>query len=164
MLFGMIQFGVVFAGWTSLRNAVQTGARMAAIGDFGSFANQPASPAPCPALVAAEQYGLPGSDATADAYCAIVAQIGAPIGTAASSTAAPYPEVGLLVSDDTTESGLSSEVLTVCARVPAQNLTGLFNFGLSSTSQFLIEDLNLPANQTIDPNGYDPYDICQPPS
>jgi hypothetical protein len=32
MLFGMIQFGLVFAGWAQLRNAVQTGARLASVG------------------------------------------------------------------------------------------------------------------------------------
>ncbi len=30
MLFGMIQFGLAFAGWDELRNAVQTSARLAA--------------------------------------------------------------------------------------------------------------------------------------
>ena len=33
MLFGMIQFGLGFAGWDELRNAVQTGARLAANDD-----------------------------------------------------------------------------------------------------------------------------------
>jgi Flp pilus assembly protein TadG len=33
MLFGMIQFGLAFAGWDELRNAVQTGARMALTND-----------------------------------------------------------------------------------------------------------------------------------
>ena len=33
MLFAMIQFGVLFAGWAQLRNAVQTGARMASLGE-----------------------------------------------------------------------------------------------------------------------------------
>jgi hypothetical protein len=34
MLFAMVQFGLVFAGWAQLRNAVQTGARMASVGDL----------------------------------------------------------------------------------------------------------------------------------
>lgn len=33
MLFAMVQFGVLFAGWAQLRNAVQTGARMTSLGE-----------------------------------------------------------------------------------------------------------------------------------
>ena len=36
MLFAMVQFGVMFAGWAQLRNAVQTGARMTAIGQVST--------------------------------------------------------------------------------------------------------------------------------
>ena len=42
MLFGMIELGLAFAGWSSLRNAVQTGARLASVDDT---AGAPASSA-----------------------------------------------------------------------------------------------------------------------
>jgi len=145
MLFGMIQFGLVFAGWTSLRNSVQTGARMVAVGDFGPYAGQPLSPAPCPALAAAPSQ--PSDGATADGYCAIVDEIGAPLGTTASSTVAPYPEVGFYMNT-------STEVLTVCAQVQAQNITGVFNLALSSNSNFFI------GNDPETVSNYDPYGIC----
>jgi Flp pilus assembly protein TadG len=142
MLFGMIQFGLVLAGWAAVRNSVQTGARMVAIGQLGS-------PAPCAALTAAELQlpPPPPSSAfttTATAYCTIVAQIGSPVGTAVSSTAAPYPEVGFLVQDGE---------LTVCAQVQGQNLTGLFNLTPSSSSSFYIEDPSIAANL----ENYNPY-------
>jgi hypothetical protein len=135
MLFGMIQFGLAFTGWASLRNSVQSAARMAAIGDAGTFVGQLASP--CPALAAAETYsGLsPASDQTADMYCEIVAQIGTPVGTSVGGTT--YPEVDLQIQPG---QGTQPAIITVCAQVQAQPLTGLLpQMSLSSSSQFLVE-------------------------
>jgi hypothetical protein len=135
MLFGMIQFGLAFTGWASLRNSVQSAARMAAIGDAGTFVGQLANP--CPALAAAETYsGLsPASDQSADMYCEIVAQIGTPVGTSVGGTT--YPEVDLQIQPG---QGTQPGIVTVCAQVQAQPLTGLLpQMTLSSSSQFLVE-------------------------
>jgi len=64
MLFAMIQFGLTFAGWDQLRNAVQTGARVAA--------NNPVT--------------TPGGncgqvDAPSNMVCQIAFLIGSPVGT-----------------------------------------------------------------------------------
>jgi Flp pilus assembly pilin Flp len=37
MLFGMVQLGIVFAGWAQLRNSVQTAARLASVGALESM-------------------------------------------------------------------------------------------------------------------------------
>ena len=130
MLFGMIQFGLVLAGWAAVRNAVQTSARMIAIGDI---AGQTCRGAPS---------GVTGL--TANAYCTVVNEIGTPVGTAVTST--NVPEVGLLVKNG---------VIAVCAQVPAQNFTGLFNLGLSTSSNFYIEDssINTSVQDYNPPNG-----------
>jgi Flp pilus assembly protein TadG len=148
MLFGMVQFGLAFAGWSSLRNSVQNGARLAAIGDVGAYSGQAASPPPCQGLAQAETDTgqFPGNDLTAEMYCEIVSQIGSPVGTSASST--NFPQVGLLVTNS---------IVTVCGLVQAQALTGLLpNMNLTSTSEFLIED-------TVSLQTYNPYGIssCQ---
>ncbi len=129
MLFGMIQFGLVLAGWAAVRNAVQTSARMIAIGDM---TNQTCT----------VPKGVTGI--TAEAYCTVVNEIGSPVGTAVSST--NLPEVGLLVKNGD---------ITVCAQVPAQNFTGLFNLALSTSSNFYIEDssINTHVQDYNPPNG-----------
>jgi TadE-like protein len=74
MLFGMIQFGLTFAGWDQLRNAVQTGARLAAN-------NAVTTPGTNCAQVD------PGSNM----ICQISLLIGAPVGTS------PTPVAGLAI-------------------------------------------------------------------
>jgi hypothetical protein len=144
MLFGMIQFGIAFAGWAAVRNVVQNGARLAAIGDFGAYSGNPS----CSALTQAESdTGQPPPNGnTAEMYCQIVSQIGSPIGSAVSST--NFPHVGILVTNN-----VANNSVTVCGVVPAQPLTGLFpGLNLSSTSGFLIED-------AVNLETYNPYGI-----
>jgi Flp pilus assembly pilin Flp len=50
MLFGMIQFGLLFAGWAQLRNAVQTSARMESVGEVAPQCGD-YSPAACTVAV-----------------------------------------------------------------------------------------------------------------
>jgi len=154
MLFALIQFGLVFYGWTELRNVVQTGGRFAAIGNLGSYAGQPSTPPPCQSLTDAEQANglLPGDEDTADMYCAIADQIGTPVGTTVSS--ANPPQISLSVP--TIGSGLGT--VKVCARVQAQMFTSFFpSITLSSSSDFYIED---PGASQLDPlESYNPYNL-----
>ncbi len=137
MLFGMIQFGLVFAGWSSLRNSVQNGARMVAIGQLGSY--------PTGCLGLDPTYN---DTATGNAYCTIVTEIGTPVGADISGTNPPV--VDLVVGSET-DSGVTSQVLTVCAQVHAQPLTGFFpDMSLSTTSELLIE---VPAGVENYPSG-----------
>ncbi len=64
MLFGMIQFGLAFAGWDELRNAVQTSARVEANNGVTSSPN-------C---------GQP--DPGSNLVCQVALSIGAPVDTA----------------------------------------------------------------------------------
>jgi len=57
MLFGMVQLGIVFAGWAQLRNAVQTGAREASLGAL--VTSSQCGPSASPACALALQIGLP---------------------------------------------------------------------------------------------------------
>ena len=130
MLFGMIQFGIIFNGWTSVRNSVQTGARLGSINDFGSDCTaDSAGSSCCPQGTSALRMPSPlGADmylGTANLLCTVAGLIGQPVGTTGN------PEIDLLV-----QNGL----LTVCSQVQAQPLTGLFPaMTLSTTSTFYIE-------------------------
>lgn len=55
MLFAMVQFGVLFAGWAQLRNAVQTSARLASMGDQ----SPQCGPLSLPSCTAAFMIGTP---------------------------------------------------------------------------------------------------------
>ena len=58
MLFAMIQFGLIFAGWAQLRNAVQTDARMASLGALGPEVTTLPIPADAQCLAAHPRGGL----------------------------------------------------------------------------------------------------------
>ncbi len=130
MLFGMIQFGVVFNGWTSLRNSVQTGARLGSINDLGSDCTADSSGSSCmPARQQRASHAFPPWSGyvpgTANLICTVSGLIGQPVGTTGN------PEIDLLV-----QNGL----LTVCSQVQAEPLTGFFPaMTLSTTSTFYIE-------------------------
>jgi Flp pilus assembly protein TadG len=120
MLFGMIQFGLVFNGWTSLRNSVQIQARLASIGEFGSDSG-------CAQGLAVTPPVPSSSDETSeDMLCAAAGQIGQPVGTSNDA-----PDVGLLLQDN---------LVTVCAQSESESLTGFVpTLALSSTSTFYVE-------------------------
>ncbi|HUC14028.1 MAG TPA: TadE/TadG family type IV pilus assembly protein [Acidimicrobiales bacterium] len=128
MLFGMIQFGLVFNGWTSLRNSVQTAARLGAIGDFGTSLacaqGQAASP--------------PAPETSGDMICTVAGLIGQPAGTSSNP-----PAIGLM---------LLNNLLTVCAQAESQPFTGFFPaMALSSTSTFYVETASQPSSLTGNP-------------
>jgi len=58
MLFAMVQFGVLFAGWAQLRNAVQTGARMASVGQSSPQCGSLSQPACTVAVLIGAPTGL----------------------------------------------------------------------------------------------------------
>lgn len=127
MLFGMIQFGLIFYGWDSLHNSVQTSARLVAIDDVPSGA-----PQTCPGLAAVEgATGVsPGTTATGQMYCEVLAQIGSPVGTTVDDSSNP-PQLELTIANS---------VVTVCARVQAEAFTGFFpQLSMASSSEFYEE-------------------------
>jgi hypothetical protein len=140
MLFGMIQFGLVFNAWTSLRNSAQTGARLAAMNEVVDGASaydctppdklQPISftcPSTCPDGVTAQGDGY--DFGTADLLCYIDDVVGEPTGTTASSSNPAL--IGLLAQGD---------LVTVCSQTQAEPFTGFFpSMTLSSTGTFYIE-------------------------
>ena len=119
MLFAMIQFGLAFAGWSQLRNSVQTAARSVAMGD------------PAPDNEGCADILPPTSNGAVNSYtkrviCQIEGTIGTPIGTAGT------PEVALYLPGDGT--------VKVCVQMPAQTFTGFFaNITLSAVSQLYLE-------------------------
>lgn len=141
MLFAMVQFGLAFTGWAQLRNAVQTGARMASTDDLASAGNG------C---------GVPGhySPDTQQMVCEIENLIGSPVGTAGAA------EVGLYLTDLSGAPPAPTEVV-VCAKVPVQAFTGFFpTVTLSSVSTFYIEHLD-PEWLTVVPGvNYNPYGLA----
>jgi hypothetical protein len=140
MLFGMIQFGLVFNGWTSLRNSAQTGARLAAMNEVVDGAStydctppdklQPISftcPSTCPDGVTAQADGY--DFGTADLLCYIDDVVGEPTGTTASSSNPVL--IGLLAQGD---------LVAVCSQTQAELFTGFFpSMTLSSAGTFYIE-------------------------
>jgi Flp pilus assembly pilin Flp len=77
MLFGMIQFGVAFMGWDQLRNAVDTGARLAANNTTSSPVTNP-------------NCGQPTTgDPDGNMVCQIALAIGAPVDTSPSPITSP---------------------------------------------------------------------------
>lgn len=128
MLFAIVQFGMLFTGWSGLRNVVQTSARAAAIGDVGSD------------TTCAQGAGAPNLS-TQEMICSTVDRIGDPVGTTVD--AADPAEVGILVEDD---------FVTVCAQVEAQPFTSFFpSMHLASSSDFYIEDAGGPSATGQDP-------------
>jgi Flp pilus assembly pilin Flp len=151
LLFGVIQFGLAFGGWASVRASVQDSARLIALDNPGN------SDGACTALTAAENDN-PGYTPTAAEltmstkrmFCEIAYEIGTPVGTDPSKL-----KIGLLISPG--ENGGNGAV-TVCASVPALSFTGFFpGMQLVSTSQFYIED---PAPRDDQIQSYNPYRLA----
>lgn len=154
MLFGMIQFGLAFYGWDAVHNAVQTGARLAAIdqSDYtsdGSTCTYTGTDSSAlaeftvPAEFAAVARDNPTDSTTGAVYCQILYEIGTPPGTNVSSTNPAKVNITLNTVGDT-------NIVTVCAQVQAQTFTGFFpSIGLSSSSEFYVEESGV--------NTYAPY-------
>jgi TadE-like protein len=122
LLFGMVQFGFVFNGWTSQRNSVQTAARLGSINDLESDCTAGG----CGNCKQGNDALTAGVNLdTANMICTVSDLIGQPVGITGS------PEIDLLV-----QNGL----LTVCSQVQAEPLAGPWpNMTLSTTSSFYID-------------------------
>lgn len=157
MLFGMIQFGLAFYGWDAVHNAVQAGARLAAIGqteyssDGSSCTYTGTNPTPFAVNTVPAEFavavadGGPTDTTTGALYCQILYEIGTPPGTNLSST--QPAEVNITLS----AVGTTGSTVTVCANIQAQTFTGFFpSIGLSSSSEFYVEDSGV---QTYAPYG-----------
>jgi Flp pilus assembly protein TadG len=136
MLFGMVQFGLVFNAWTSLRNSAANGARLGAVNEVtdgdSTFDCTPPSkgdpfnftcPSNCPEGVEADtdtqDFG------TADLLCYVTDVVGQPSGTTGPVL------FGLLVQGN---------IVTVCSQTGAEPFTGFFpSMTLASTGTFYIE-------------------------
>ncbi len=153
LLFGIIQFGLAFGGWASLRSSVQNSARLIALDNPGQSPTTA-----CTALTTAESDNpgyspTPGqlTTSTQEMFCEIATQIGTPVGTSSTSV----PEIGLGINAGGTG---GNGTVTVCAKVAAQPFTGFFpTFHLSTSSQFYIED---PAPKSDRIQNYNPYGLA----
>jgi Flp pilus assembly protein TadG len=122
MLFGMVQFGLAFAGWDQLRNSVQNSARALALDDNL-----------CSNLTAPDQ-----------CVAAIETSIGTPVGTTGPATAAYY-------YNPPTESEPSSAFVCASAQVHSFiGHLGVVTF--SSVSQFDIEEAPAPSPTSMPNN------------
>jgi Flp pilus assembly protein TadG len=118
-LFGMVQFGLVFYGWTALRNLSQAGVGLAASDALGSYTG-------CPQGKTALAANPPVNSGTAALLCTIAAKIDQPAGTTG------LPVIALLVQND---------VITVCTQIAAEPFTGFFPaMTLSTTGSVHVEN------------------------
>jgi Flp pilus assembly protein TadG len=132
MLFAMIQFGLLFTGWAQLRNAVQTGARMAAMGEVGP------GPGGCSTTEGPSQQMV----------CEIEALIGQPVGTSSP------PEVGLLVSGSTVTVCAQVQGQALTGFVPTTKISSVSSFYINPSVS--LQTYDVPAGGTAD---YNPYGL-----
>jgi hypothetical protein len=151
MLFGMIELGLAFAGWSSLRNAVQTGARLASVDDTAG------APASCTAL--SGEPPPPGSGpivtGTQSMLCEIASLVGVPVGSDGSGP----PEVGMELVSAGAGGGAAANryLVVVCASVTAIRVTDLLPpIVLTARSEMLAEDPGV----TVDLETYNPYGLA----
>jgi hypothetical protein len=132
MLFAMIQFGLLFTGWAQLRNSVQTGARMAAMGEVGP------GPSGCPSTGGPSQ----------EMVCEIGALIGQPVGTSSP------PEVGLLVSGSTVTVCAQVQGQALTGFLPTTKISSVSSFYINPAVS--LQTYNVAAGETVD---YNPYSL-----
>lgn len=97
MLFATIQFGTLFAGWAQLRNAVQTSARMAAMGETSPACGEDSQPACTAAVLIGAPVGLVSPTETITSLginVPAVADCTIPTGAALPTGFAPAPTCG----------------------------------------------------------------------
>ena len=124
MLFGMVQYGLVFAGWAQLRNSSQSAARLVAMGDTGCPGNSPCNSAALCTDITGQS--IPPDVYTQDMVCEVQDQVGTPVG------ATGQPEVALYLPGDGT--------VKVCVQILAQSVTGFFPpVHLSADAQMYLE-------------------------
>lgn len=142
MLFAMVQFGLLFTGWAELRDAVQTGARLAAVGGTGGYG------AACPEVAAfpPPPTALGQQDGTASLVCELQSKLMS--GLVGTNTRSAPAEVGLLV-------GRPGPTVRVCARLEGQSFTGFFPpMWISSISEFYVQP-----GSSLNISDYNPYGI-----
>ena len=124
LLLGMIDFGLLFGGFTSLRGGVEAGARLASVDDYATGDT-------CSA-----------SDATSEMVCAIAARVGKNlIGTTNSGI-----EVGINFYDTTGTSESTAQIgdsVVVCERVNMKSTTGFTAWMLNGRSMTSQSELRL---------------------
>jgi len=155
LLFGVIQFGLAFGGWASVRASVQNAARLVALDDPG----QPPQ-STCTALKAAENYNPAVLHLSTEwMFCEIAYEIGTPVGTNPSS--ASTMKIGLLITPGGNDGNGGNGTVTVCASIPALSFTGFFpTMQLVSNSQFYIEDPALNSDPGGSIQSYNPYGLA----
>ena len=135
MLFGMVQFGLVFTVGLPCGTRCKLVRGLGSINDFGSDSS-------CPQGNTARVSGM--DQATQNLICAVAGQIGVPVGTTGN------PEIDLLV-----QNGL----LTVCTQAQSQPLSLFPTITLSTTSTFYIEQ---PAAAPLIVTAAEPTEITAP--
>jgi hypothetical protein len=121
-LFAIVDFGMVFSGYETMRSGVAAGARLASV-------DQDALPSPPPTCTGGPGTGTP----TTDMVCLIVARIGNTLGIQANSLA-----IGISLPIGTDEQGTAStwgqigDNVEVCAQATLHSTTGITGVFLNS--------------------------------
>lgn len=98
LLLGMVDFGLIFGGYVTMRGGVEAGARMASVDNYGTATS-------CSA-----------SDPTSEMVCTVIARIGSLPGMTASSL-----QIGINVP----AGAVAGDDVTVCASAQLHSTTGL---------------------------------------
>ena len=128
MFFGMLQFGLLFAGDDQMRNRVQTAARMVAT---GSFADRPVD------CGIARDYAL----ATQRVVCGVLDLMGRPLGASGQVS----------VAVEFSKATGAAWAVTVCAGAPVQSLGALGGDALAAESTMYLEQAAPPVAGDFNP-------------
>ena len=114
LLFGLIDFGLIFGSYITMRNGVEAGARNASVSDYA-----------LPSGASCSSTGLSGSKATATAnmVCDVVASIGSLQAVTSSGLV-----VGVTFPSG---SSLVGQNVEVCAQGTMKSVTGITGFALN---------------------------------
>lgn len=98
LLLGMVDFGLIFGGYVTMRGGVEAGARMASVDNYGTVSS------------------CSGTDPTSEMVCTVIARIGSLPGMTASSL-----QIGITVPTG----AVAGDDVTVCASAHLHSTTGL---------------------------------------
>ena len=124
LLFGLIDFGIIFGGYVTMRGGVEQGARSASIDEY-----QYTGSGTCSA-----------SDATSNMVCDVAADIGSLPGLASSTIS-----IGIILNGG----GAQNTDVTICAKAQMKSLTGLTAFALNGRTMSTTTTIRLEQNATF---------------
>ncbi len=107
LLLGMVDFGLIFGGYVTMRGGVEAGARMASVDNYGTVA--PCSP----------------SDPTSEMVCTVIARIGSLPGMTKQSLQIGISFTSGTIAGDPVADAVAGDNVTVCASAQLHSTTGL---------------------------------------